>query len=246
MPYFIQAALAATLFCIAQSANALIVSVTLDSFEATPVTVTGVGTGGGRGNFTLNAANDVIPEQLANILDGEFSAICLEPNSFISTNQEYRFAVVPLAEGPTLGTGSMGPARQAAVEALIGRLGLGDASEINLQTVALMTAVLYEAGYEALINPLDVYNGVSVLSGNGTADAQLALNLAQPPMVDADAYALINLGPTNAIATRSVFEGQDFAVWTTSVNTVGAPGIMALFGIGLMGLAGIIRLREKA
>ena len=109
-----------------------------------------------------------------------------------------------------------------------------------------MTAVLYEAGYEAMVNPLDVYAGASVLSGNGTADAHLALNLAHPPLLDADAYALINLGPNNAIATRSVFEGQDFAVWATSVNTVGAPGVMALFGIGLMGLAGIKRLREKA
>ena len=243
MPYFIQAALAAALFCIAQSANALIITAKLNNFESTPVTVSGIGTGGGRGTFDLISSTAPVSADLSSILDASFQAICLEPDSFITTGETYNFAVVDLAFAPTT-TGGMGAARELLLEHIFGQLGIESVEDMTTMQVYRATALAYEAGYEDPINAMNMASGSAILSGLGVTEAQTALFNPATSTLDINAYALINLGYASGPATRSVFEGQDFMVF--SATEVGAPGVMALFGIGLMGLAGIKRLREKA
>ena len=227
--------IAAALLFSAQ-AQALIITATLDSFESTPITVSSVGTGGGRGTFTLTGSDVVIPTNLASVLDASFQAICLEPDSFVTTGVEYRFLVTDLSFAPTT-TGGMGAAREAIVEAVLGRLGVTTVEAMDLTRVGAVTGLVYEAGYESAVNALDLGAGTAVVTGVGTADAQVALAGVNPALTNVDAFALINLGPAGGIATRNVFEGQDFVV--TTFNVVPSPGPLALMGLGLLGLAGV-------
>lgn len=230
--YAIQALLAAAIFTIAQSASALVITATLDSFEATPHTVVGVGTGGGRGNFTLVATDSPVPTTLSGILDQSFAAFCLEPNELVTVGQTYNFLVTDLADGPT-STGPMGVAREILVEVILGRLGVTTVEAMSLAGVSAATALTYEAGYEAAANPLDPVGGTAVVTGAGVPDVTLAL-AGGPQITDVDAYAMLNIGLVGAPATRSLFTGQDFVV--TTFNAVPIPGTLALLGLGLLGL----------
>ena len=239
MKNFLGALAFAAAFTFAQSASALIITATLDSFESTPITVAGVGTGGGRGSFTLTGSDVAIPTSLASVLDASFQAVCLEPDSFVTTGTEYRFLVTDLAFAPTT-MGGMGAAREALVETVLGRVGATTVEALDLTGVGLATAMLYEAGYESAVNALDLTAGTAVVTGTGSAGAQVALTSADPLVTSVDAFALINLGPVGA-STRAVFEGQDFVVFTASA--VPSPVPLALMGIGMLGLVG---LRKKA
>ena len=236
MKNFLGALAFATAFTFAQSASALIITATLDSFESTPISVSGIGTGGGRASFTLTGSDAVIPTNLSSVLDASFQAVCLEPNEFISTGVEYQFLVTDLAFAPTA-TGGMGVAREALVEAVLGRLGVTTVEAMDLTRVGAVTGLVYEAGYEASANPLDLGAGTAVVTGVGTAEAQVALASFDPQLTNVDAFALINLGPVGGFTTRTVFQGQDFVV--TQASVVPSPGPLALMGFGMLGLVGL-------
>lgn len=232
----------ATAFIFTQSASALVITATLDSFEATPHTIAGIGTGGGRGTFTLTGADAVVPTALQSVLDASFQAVCLEPDSFVSTGTEYRFLVTDLAFAPTT-TGGMGLAREALVETVLGRVGATSVEDFDLLGVGLATALLYEAGYEAAVNALDLNAGSAVVTGAGSAVAQTALFSGDPQTTVVDAFALLNIGTVDGIATRSIFEGQDFMVF--AAEAVPTPGSLPMLSLGL-GLIGMVGLRKKA
>ena len=227
-------------FVWAQHASALIITATLDSFESTPQTVAGVGTGGGRGTFTLTGSDVPISAPLASILDDSFQAVCLEPEQFVTVGQSYQFRVTDLAFAPTSpnSTGGMGAVREALVENALGRQGVTTVEAMSLAGVAAATALVYEAGYESAVNSLDLTAGTAVVTGSGAVPAQNSLSGAL--VTNVDAYALINIGP-GGFGTRSVWEAQDFFV--TVAETVPSPGPLALMGLGLLGL---MRLRGQA
>jgi hypothetical protein len=243
MKDFLGALAFATAFTFAQSASALIIEARLDSFESTPITVAGVGTGGGRGTFTLLGSDSVVPSNLASILDASFQAICLEPDSYITTGLTYSFFVTDLQFAPTT-TGGMGAAREAAIEDALGRIGMTDVESLDLLGVSTVTAGVYEAGYESAVNALDLTSGTAVVTGAGAADAQAAIDgvgAYSTMLTSVDAFALINLGPSGGFSSRTVFEGQDFMV--TTASAVPSPAPLALFGMGMLGLVGMKRFR---
>lgn len=237
MRNFLGALAFATGFFFAQHASALIITAKLDAFQSVPQTIQGVGTGGGRGTFSLIGSDAPIAGDLAEILDASFQAVCLEPDSFITTGQTYNFAVVDLAFAPTNGVpGGMGAVREGLVEKALGRQSVTTMEDLSVAGVAAVTALVYEAGYESAVNGLDLTAGTAIVTGSGAPAAQASLS--GNPLTEVNAWALINLGPAGR-RTRTVFEGQDFMV--TVGSPVAAPGVMALFGIGLLGMARVFK-----
>lgn len=228
----------AALFFSAQHAAAVIITAKITAFENHPATVAGVGTGGGIATFSLVGSDAPIVGELSSIIDASFQAICLEPDSFISVGQTYDFLLTDLGAAPTV-TGGMGAAREVLIEEILGRAGLVSVESLTSAQASAMTALLYEAGYEAAGNALDLSTGTAVVTGAGAPLASSYVASIGPKLFDVDAFALINLGPTGTSAF-SVFEGQDFAVWTAS--PVPAPGALALIGVGFLGL---VALRKR-
>ena len=232
-------------FAFAQSAAALVIQAKLTGFESTPMTVSGVGTGGGRGTFELLGADGPIPVGFEDILDASFQAVCLEPDSFVTVNQTYNFAVTDLAFAPTsaASTGGMGAAREQFFEGLVSLGGFESVEALTGSQVFSATGMVYELGYETLGNTPDLLAGDTLISGPGTLAGQTLVTQylgGARGALEVDALALINLGPVGP-STFSVFEGQDFVVWNS--RTVPTPGALALMGLGMIGL---VAVRKRA
>lgn len=230
-------------FSFAQHAAALTIDATLTGWEATPHTVAGVGTGGGRGQFSLVGSDAPITGALASVLDAQFYAVCMEPDQLVNIGATYRFNVVDLAFAPTspASTQGMGAAREAAIETVLGRFGVTTVDDMSLTAVGRATALVYEAGYESAVNALDLTAGTAVVTGPQAGSVQVALG-GGPVLTDVDAFALINVAQIGGFGVRTVYEAQDFMITTVNVPE---PGTIAMLGLGLLGL-GYVRSKKIA
>lgn len=235
-------------FAFAQHAAALTIEARLDSFESTPVSAAGIanGSGGGRANFTITGGDSLVGTDV-DFLGTQFSALCLEPQEFISTNTTYRFSVVDLSAAPTSRPGGMGAGNAQWVDNFIRATGLTNVESIASGAgLAAMQMVAWEAAFETA----GVFNrdaglqtitaGGGSVSANGVVNA-LEATINGPALTGVESYALLNTGIVGGIGTRALFRGQDFMVF----EAVPTPAPMFLFGLGLMGL-GYVWQKRKA
>nr|MDJ0792550.1 hypothetical protein [Acidimicrobiia bacterium] len=91
-----------------------------------------------------------------------------------------------------------------------------------------------------LVGPFDPTAGSAMVTGAGQANV-VAASLLFDGLTDLDGWGLRNVGIAGRPSFRTLYTGQDFAVF----NFVPTPAPLALFGLGLMGL-GYVWQKRKA
>lgn len=227
--------IAAALLFSAQ-AQALTIFASLDSFEGSDASINGGSPGGGRGTFSI-VGGDALPQELAFLQDAPtFEAICLEPQEFVSTGVTYVFNVVDLEAAPT-NPGAMGAASATAFLEVMEFAGHTRVEDITgVQQLSMAQIAAWEAAQE-LGPTFDVAAGTAVVTGAGQGDV-LSAQAVFDGSTGLDGWGLLNVGTIGAISTRTLYTAQDFVVFNETVPT---PGVLALMGLGLLGLVGVRR-----
>ena len=221
--------LLAALLVFAHQAAALTIHATLDSFEGTDASINGGTPGGGIGTFSI-VGGDALTPNLAFLQDAPtFEAICLEPQEFVTTGTTYIFDVVDLKDAPT-NPGPMGALKATRFLEVMEISGFSRVEDITgAVPVSLAQIAAWEAAQE-LGPTFDVTAGSAILTGVGRPDVVLAQGLFDGT-TGLEGYGLRNIGILGGPALRTVYRGQDFAVFRTT--PVATPSVMALLGLGL-------------
>ena len=225
----------AVAFTFAQGAAALTIHAKLTAFEGTDASVNGGAPGGGIGTFEI-VGGDALTPNLSFLQDApSFEAICLEPQEFVTTGVTYQFQIVDLADAPT-NPGAMGANSATAFLEVMEFAGFSRVEDITGATpISYAQVAAWEAAQE-LGPTFDVTAGTAVVTGAGQPDVITAQGVFDG-VTGLEGYGLLNVGVVGQPQLRTVYRGQDFGVF----NEVGAPGVMALFGIGLLGMARVLR-----
>lgn len=221
-------------------AEAITIDARLVGFQSTDARLNGSGPAGGIGRFEL--LTDVTGTDV-DFLGTTFMAQCLEPNEFVSTGNTYRFGVVDLGAAPTSHPGGMGANNAAWIESIMGGLGFESVEEVATASAVAQSAIqmaTYEAGFETS-GVFNFAGGSAVLTGIGSTMTG-AVQTARLDPVALDGFGLLNVSQVPSPLSRTVYTGQDFAVYRT-VN-IPEPGIPALLSLGLIGLAGFTRWKQ--
>jgi hypothetical protein len=212
----------------------------LTSFQSSDAIVNGVGPSGGIGTFQLLSS---VTGTDVDFLGAEFMAQCLEPDEYVAVGDTYRFEVVDLAQAPTSTQGGMGALKAGWLESIMGGLGFGSVEDVFAADAVVRSAIqmaTYEAVYEQS-GTFSFTGGSTVLQGSGLAQTA-AVQTALGGPVTLDGFALLNRGLLSAPDSRSLFRGQDFAVYNE--RSIPSPTPLALFGLGLLGMAGARKYRS--
>lgn len=220
-------------------AHALTLTAKLDSFQSTDANLNNTGAAGGIGTFSL--LSDVTGTEV-DWLGATFLAMCLEPDELVAQGKTYEFEVVGLADAPT-STGGMGSSNAAWVDAIFTGLGFDSIDDVAGAGAVALSAVqmaVYEAGYETS-GVFDWSSGSAALTGaGGSLTAQLTTYVSTPQLSDLEFVGLLNRAVIPSSGSRVAYTGQDFMVVhpfdVGETPSVQAPGSLALFGLGLLGV----------
>lgn len=244
--FIVSLAAAVSLGVASFSSHALTIDAVLESFESNSATISGVGSGGGFGTFSL--LTDVTGTEI-DFLGQEFLAMCLEPDEFITTGTTYTFDVVALADAPSA-TGGMGTEGQSRMEQVLGYYGTPTIEAVQALSNPARNAIqmaAYEVGYENnAVNGFDFTSGAAIVTGVGASENQdLIDTINEGDFADlVQAFGLVNIGTVPADRTRTVYVAQDFMIATEQEGEdepVPAPAPLALLGLGLVGMIGARR-----
>lgn len=218
------------LLAVAFPAGASFIDARLVSFQSTDANLNNTGPAGGIGTFEL--LTDATGTDV-DLLGQTFMAQCLEPNEHVSVGNSYTFSVVALADAPTARIGGMGATNARWLELIMAGLGFESVDDVASASAVTRSAVqmaTYEASFESS-GVFDYAAGSATLTGSGlAASGDIVSALGASTLLEG--FALLNIGIAGAPATRSIFTGQDFAVFNAA--EVPTPLPLALMGIGLL------------
>lgn len=257
MKRFILAIAATAVLCVGFSAPtwAVTIQATLDSFDSRTATIRRadnslIGSGGGIGSFTIvnppAATGDPLLDDL--FTNGnQFLAYCLEPDETISSRSTYSFEIVDLRDAPTSSeAGPMGLTGETWIEKILSYTAYNSIDELASSASASMQtafqAALYEAGYEDPTAGLfdfgsgDARVASGAIPGDHATVTSRANSFVGGSVLDQiNAYGLLNVAQVGS-GSRTAYTGQDFMVFTRTIDTVPVPMPLALIGLGLAGL----------
>ena len=206
------------------------------------------------GNSSIDAATDAIPDGLDSTWaitgsGGSFSRIVVELAGFANTN---RFGVYDVTDPGN------------SVELFAGPAGAGDRSVLEIGADGSVYVGLADTGVDFAGNTFGFYLDSSARDRGGFFYSDTSLNgdgadhMAAYQGNDSDEIQLPGaaagtwtdneylLAWEDLAAPNADYDYNDFVVMVESVETVAAPGSLALLGLGLLGMAGLRRRHRAA